>query len=331
MKILLYSHSKDIDGLGSVILGKICFDNLEYKLFPSPKELNDQVIEDLKTNKYSSYDRIYITDLTLPAPAINLVNDSRYKNKIIVFDHHFSAIENGYHLYDFTNIKVSDDNGVLTCGTKLFYEYLLDNLLIERTPVLDDFTEKIRLEDTWDWKKAGNIGLFAHDLAILHSKIGNDSFIAEMLSNIKNSTNELEIPVKDQEIIKQAKDENELVLKSLLNDMEYFIDDNDNFLGVVFAEHKYVNDLAQKIRDLNNPFNIQYIVVISLESNSKSYRSIDFQKFNVAQIALNHGGGGQFGASGVGITPDQKNKVLSLLNYSKRNALKYIINCRYKV
>ena len=328
MKILIYSHSKDIDGLGSIILGKIAFRFMDYELFSSPKELCDKVLEDIETNKYLEYDKVFITDLSLPDPAISLVDkDKSIKSKIEIFDHHKSAIIYGYDLYDFSHIKVADDNGLLTCGTRLFYEYLVSNGYLKTNCVLNDLVEKIRLEDTWDWKKAGSIGIDAHNLAILHSKIGNDLFISEMLESMSISKDTLELSFKNNLIIIEAKKEMEKVLDELLDQMEYFIDEDNNKFGTVFASHEYVNDLAQKIRDLHNPNNIDYIIVSSLESNSRSYRSIDYQNFNVATIAINHGGGGQFGAAGAGIGENEKAKVLTM---NKRDALKYLANSKYE-
>ena len=328
MKILIYSHSKDIDGLGSIILGKLAFNSFDYELFPSPKELCDRVLEDLKSNKYSSFDKVFITDLTLPEPAISLFDANEFiKNKIAIFDHHHSAIINGYNLYDFSHIKVVDDNGMLTCGTRLFYEHLVNNGYLTPTNVLNDLVEKIRLEDTWDWKKAGSIGVEAHNLAILHSKLGNELFISEMLNSINKSGDKLQLSTKNIQIIEATKQENEKIINALLDQMEYFTDESNNKYGIVLGTHDYVNDLAQKIRDLQNPNDIDYIIVVSLESNSRSYRSIDYQNFNVATIAINHGGGGQFGAAGAGITEEQKAKALTL---NKKDALKYLANSKYE-
>ena len=38
-KILLCSHESDADGIGAVVLAKIAFDNLDYKLFQDPNDL----------------------------------------------------------------------------------------------------------------------------------------------------------------------------------------------------------------------------------------------------------------------------------------------------
>ena len=324
MKILIYSHSKDIDGLGAVVLAKLAFKEIDYELFPSPKELNDKVIEDIKNHKYDEYDRVYITDLTLPDPAISYV-EYHAKDKVRVFDHHHTAILNNYHLYDFCTIRVNDKDGTLTCGTRLFYEYLTLNGLLEPTPSINDFVEKVRLEDTWDWKKSPE-GAKAHDLSILHSELGNEKFLSHMLDTLQNKE-EFFLSLEDEQTIKNKKETTERVLNQLLSEMEYFTDEDNNKFGMVFSTHEYVNDLAQRIRDLNNPNQLEYIIVVCLDSSSRSYRSMDYNNFNVAKIAVSHGGGGQFGAAGAGLNEEHKNKILTM---NKRDSLAYLAKVKYQ-
>ena len=93
-KILLCSHESDADGIGAVVLGRIAFDNFDYKLFQDPNDL------EIKFRKMiNNYDMIYITDLSLMEPSISMVNDSLLKDKLLVFDHHQRAIELGLRKY----------------------------------------------------------------------------------------------------------------------------------------------------------------------------------------------------------------------------------------
>lgn len=325
MKVLIYSHIKDIDGMGAIILGKLSFPNLEYQLFPSPVELNKQVLDDISSHKYDECDRVFITDLTLPSPAIEEV-EKHYKDKVRVFDHHHSAVEHGYDLYDFCTIKVKESNGLLTCGTRLFYEFLTREGFLEPTPALNELVEMIRLEDTWDWTKTKD-GVKAHNLAVLHSVIGNEDFISHMLNCIQDKEN-FKLSSTDEQTIKNKKELDEIEINRLLEEMEYFTDQDNHKFGIVISTHEYVNNLSQKIRDLNNPNQIDYIIVVCLDSSSRSYRSIDYKNFNVSTIAVNHGGGGQFGAAAAGITEEDKQKILSM---NKRDSLKYLADVKYKV
>ena len=38
-KIIIFSHESDIDGMGSIILGKLAFKDLDYILAPNPESL----------------------------------------------------------------------------------------------------------------------------------------------------------------------------------------------------------------------------------------------------------------------------------------------------
>ena len=64
MKILLFTHKNDIDGMGNVILAKLAFNDIDYVLCET-FELHDKVKEFIDTNKIYEYDNIFITDLCL--------------------------------------------------------------------------------------------------------------------------------------------------------------------------------------------------------------------------------------------------------------------------
>lgn len=106
MKILLFTHSQDIDGIGCALLASIVFDNptiVPTKTF----DINKNVNEYIKTGKIYNYDKIYVTDLCIKEPLLKEINENlKLKNKIIVIDHHKSEIEEGNNKYDFVNITV---------------------------------------------------------------------------------------------------------------------------------------------------------------------------------------------------------------------------------
>ena len=67
-KVLLCSHESDADGIGAVVLAKIAFDNLDYKLFQDPNDLEIKFRKMIVNGELDGYDRIYITDLSLLEP-----------------------------------------------------------------------------------------------------------------------------------------------------------------------------------------------------------------------------------------------------------------------
>ena len=114
MKDLLISHVADIDGVSPVILMKLCKLDFDYEL----KDINEleEYLSELLDTDLSIYNNIYITDLTVPESIYERINNSEYKNKFKVFDHHKT------HMYacdyDYVTIDINE------CGTTLFYKYL---------------------------------------------------------------------------------------------------------------------------------------------------------------------------------------------------------------
>ena len=148
MKVLLFTHEQDIDGIGSVLLAKNAFEELTYvpcKTF----EIDTQVQKYIKNKTIYDYDKIFVTDLCLHEPLLtDINNDEILKNKLIVLDHHKTEIKNAK--YNFVNVILECEKGP-TSGTYLFYEYLVNNKYIQRTKNLEQLVELTRQYDTWDW------------------------------------------------------------------------------------------------------------------------------------------------------------------------------------
>ena len=326
-KVVIFSHESDIDGLGSIILGKIAFKKLDYVLSPNVDTLEVKFRSMLENNKLDEYDNIYITDLMLHKPAIDIVdNDLILSKKVKIFDHHKSSISEGYDDYSFTTIIEEDTKK--RCATDIFYEYLVSNGLINRKPILDEFAELTRLEDTWDWKKEGSIGVKAHDLAILLSSIGIEEYINKMyMKLLKDESINLE---EEKEIIENKKQEYLETLKNIWDDAEYFIDEYGNSFASLFANYEYRNEISEYASS-HSEKEIKYLIIVALDKGDygqKSYRRID-NNFDVSKIAETHGGGGHASASAVNITKEQSKHVLVLRKKNIRKALEYIINSSY--
>ena len=103
-KVLLFSHESDADGIGSVVLGKIVFNDLDCLLFQDPDDLEVNFRKMITSGELDKYDMIYITDLSLMEPAISMVNNCDLKNKLLIFDHHQRAIDAGLRKYPFITV-----------------------------------------------------------------------------------------------------------------------------------------------------------------------------------------------------------------------------------
>ncbi len=325
MKVIIFSHESDIDGIGSIILGKLAFGDIDYELLPNPKPLELIFREYINNKKIYDYDKIFITDLALNNPSLEIVSkDVILKEKVKVFDHHEAAIELGLNKYDFTYIEEVGIDGVKRCGTEIFYNYLINNNYLKRNESLDKFVEFTRLEDTWDWKRKNIIE--AHDLAILFNSIGIDEYIKLMLSKLSNK--DFNFTEEEQNLIKKIKDSDLNDIKKYLSKAEYFIDEDGNKFGITFSPYKYRNDLPEYVRN-NNIESIKYFITVSLDKDKygqKSYRSID-KACDVNKIAMKYNGGGHPCSAGVSITEYQKKRLETLSN---KEALEYISKCKYE-
>lgn len=163
MKILLFTHKSDIDGMGNAVLAKLAFDEVDYVLCETFNLQNEIA-------KYYDDGSIYNYD------------------KFFVFDHHKSALEGNFNKYPFTTIRISDERG-LCSGTSLFYEYLVANSFIDSTiRRIEDFSELTRKYDTWEWKTKYNDEM-PHELTLLFDSVGCDGYIKLMFEKLRNSAN----------------------------------------------------------------------------------------------------------------------------------------------
>ena len=93
MKILLFTHSQDIDGLGCCFLAKQAFNNVEFELCKT-FEITEKVKLYVENKKIYEFDKVFVTDLCIKEPLLSLINDDEIlKKKLLVIDHHKSEID----------------------------------------------------------------------------------------------------------------------------------------------------------------------------------------------------------------------------------------------
>ena len=330
-KVIIFSHENDIDGLGNIILGKIAFGEIEVVLASNVNILEAKFRNYLEKGLLHNYDRIFVTDLALYNPSLEMVSkEPELLKKVLVFDHHRSAINEGYNEYSFTKIVEIDENGRKRSGTDLFYEFLCLNGLLSKTKSLDEFVELTRLEDTWEWKKAENKGLKAHDLAILLNGIGLKNYIDRIYVKLKENEDSFEFTENEKKVIEEKKAEYLATLQKIWNEAEFFVDEEDNKFAGVFADYEYRNELGEYVRNINLD-DLKYIIIIALEKGAfgqKSYRTIA-ASFDVGKIAEAHGGNGHPAAASVNITKEQKEECLILRKTNPRKSIRYLVESSY--
>lgn len=284
--IKLFTHT-DLDGVGCAILAKLAFgSNVSITYCNSPNALEDELL----TNDLSSYDYVFVTDLSFPQPF--MLHGNLLTPKFMLFDHHKTA--EWLNEYDFANVHVEHKNK-LTCGTELFYKYLIKKDLISPRPY---FVEQVRLYDTWDWTKTSvNVPKYLNDLLYI---IGISDFVDIYANRLKrNDVSELTIFNGND-------------LKMLAYEQKQI----DNYLNkkcasateIIFANHKcrlsfadrYQSVLGNKLCNVKDDVNMA--VLVNIDEGIVSLRSIG--DIDVSEIAKQYGGGGHKNSAGFKLTKD---------------------------
>lgn len=291
MKVLLFTHEQDIDGLGCASLAETA--KIEYKLVLSKTfELDEKINTTLDKEDISSYDKIIVTDLCPKEETLKMIaKDETLSKKFEVLDHHKTAEE--FNCFDFVTV-VSEEASIKESRTSLFYKYLKNNNLIDRSDVLDEFVELTRQYDTWDWYK--NKNYLARKLHIIFETQGIDFYLS-MINRIITSSNkvvlneeeELIVAEFDRILLEEINKMLDIMIVETLN-----IKDNNFKVGYIKSLYKYRNDVADVIKD-NNKNDIDAIGMIMEDRDSVSYRSI--KDVDVSVIAEYFGGSGHKNAA----------------------------------
>lgn len=307
MKVLLFTHEQDIDGMGNVILGGEAFSEFDYvtvKTF----EVNQKVGAKIEDGSIYDYDFVFVTDVCIKEPLLKQISeDERLKDKILVLDHHKSEIEEGNDKYDFVNIIVENEKGK-TSGTSLFYEYLTDNGYLEKNETLDELVELTRQYDTWEWKNIYN-NYKARKLHIIFEVLGYQEYIKIVSRMVKDSKgivfNEEENKVIDDFDKKFNED-----IESIIDGMKlYTVDVNgeEYKIGYVRCPYKYRNDINEVVM-LDNKYDVDLVGMIMTDMETVSYRLV--HDVDASKVAVYFGGKGHKAASS---NPQNNEKFQSVL------------------
>lgn len=315
MKVLLFTHRSDIDGMGNVVLAKLAFEDVDYVLCET-FNLQNEISKFFDSGSIFDYDMIFVTDLWLEEPMLTKVaKDERLAGKFFVFDHHKSALEGNFNKYPFTTIRISDENG-LCCGTSLFYEYLVSSNLIDSSnKAISDFSELTRKYDTWEWKTKYNDEM-PHELTLLFDSVGCEGYIELMYQKLAHGMsygfdfNELE-----RMLIKNKISQVQGVLSNYAKKV-YYKTILGLKAGIVFIDYEYRNDLAEYFRQ--NGADMDFGMFIALDYGTISYRSIK-DDVNVRLIAEAMGGKGHDKAAASPISEERKQELIKILTMEKKN------------
>ena len=309
MKIKLYTHLSDIDGLGCAVLAKLAFVDPVIHLCDYTA-INEIILDDFFNGEFDKYDKIFITDLSVKYKTAALLNvDDSVHDKLVLLDHHASAIEKEMNNFDFVNVKVKDGDR-LTCGTEMFYKYLLENKLLYPTEARNQFVELTRLHDTYEWKNY-MYGEKANKLAQFLAATWPSNYIETMTDKLANHYDFVKFTLHEKEIIESYHNALQSQLVESVNNMKT-IPFFDTIIGVANIDYAHRNEFAQFCRDNNVPVDV--IAIPDFKRGTCSFR--DIKPFSTSkEIAEHFGGGGHVGAAACNFTP----KLCKTLNISNED------------
>ena len=306
MKVLLFTHKNDIDGIGNVILSKLAFTNIDY--IPCETFALKQKVKDfIATKRIYEYDKIYITDLCLDEETLSEINqDKQLCSKFQIIDHHKTYEDEKYTKYPFVKVQLKNEKG-LCCGTSLFYEYLIKNNYLKETPIINEFVELTRQHDTWEWKNIYN-NEKSRELAILFDCLGIEGYISFIL---KKLTTEKEFIFNNIEttLINNKKLEINDAIEEYLKNI-YYREILGLKAGIIFINYEHRNEIAEYLRE--NKYDLDFVMMISLDRGVVSYRSTK-DNVSVRKVAEYFSGKGHDKAATNPITTEQKEKIIHIL------------------
>lgn len=306
MKILLFTHKNDIDGMGNAILAKLAFNDVNYVLCET-FDLQAKVKEFIENKRIYEYERVFITDLCLGEELLELIDkDKKIKDIFQIIDHHKTYEDEKYTKYPFVKVQLQNEKG-LCCATSLFYEYLLENNYLVKQDVISEFVELTRQHDTWEWKNIYN-NEKSRELAILFDSIGIEGYISFIYEKLQKE-NTFEFNEVEKMLIENKKIEIADAIEGYL-DKIYYKEILGLKAGIIFINYEYRNEIAEYLRE--NKYDIDFVMMISLDRGVVSYRSTK-DNVSVRVVAEYFGGKGHDKAATNPITSNQKERILEIL------------------
>ncbi|MGZ9868249.1 DHH family phosphoesterase [Priestia endophytica] len=286
----LFTHT-DLDGIGCAIVAKSFLEDVDVE-YCDYNNINEKVINFLDRKDYINCDTVLITDISINEEVAERLEEELYNqvNFLKLIDHHPTA--KWLNKYEWAYVNETeygfweDEEEVKSSGTSMLFD-LLEETLDVGFPQLEEFVEKVRRYDTWEWNTKYD-DLTAKELNDLFYIVGRERFIERFMDNLSMELSIGEIHLLEIEKEKIAKYINSNSKKLKV----YKINNRD--VGVVFAE-QYHSELGNELSKANS--HLDLIAMINPSSKKVSYRTIH-EHVNVGEFAKAFGGGGHPKAAG---------------------------------
>lgn len=303
--VKLFTHT-DLDGVGCAILAYLAFgkENVDVE-YCDYNNVNAKVVELLDNEElYRSYDVIYITDISVNEEVAAKIDtlDPIGDGKVILFDHHATALELTDKYY-WSLVKIFDNHTrIKTCGTEIFYKYLTGFKYLNRYSKdfisnITKFVDIVRDYDTWRWKEElGDDGIVCKEVNDLLYIYGREKFINWCIDSLVNYPLGFPVFERTELTLLEQKQKDIDSYVSLKDKQLVKMEDQFGYTyGLVFAE-RYFSELGNKLSELHPEFD--YIAMIDIADGKVSYRTAKDNLDLGGEIAHSFGGGGHRKAAG---------------------------------
>ena len=285
--IKLFTHT-DFDGVGCAVLAQLTFGKNVDITYCNYDEV-DVLVREYISKMDKGHDTCFITDISIKDDLASEI-EREYKNNFKLFDHHKTALD--LNKYDWCVVEtMNNKKGLQTCGTELFYEYLIEHKYLKED--VKDFVKLVTNYDTWRWTEVGNMGLISKKMNDLLYLYGRDEFVKWCLDKFKSRKSFLRFDKEDELLLQFNQKEIDKYIDSKEKEMIISCDGEYKY-GVVFAE-KYFSELGNELCTRN--LNLDYVAMVNVGTYSISYRTIK-ENIDVGQVAKRYGGGGHQKAAG---------------------------------
>ncbi|MDQ0200123.1 DHH family phosphoesterase [Neobacillus ginsengisoli] len=285
----------DLDGLGSGIIAKLAFGENADVEYCSYRILNQRV-EGFIENLHHNRDEVYITDLAVNE-SVEKKLDKRFRDgkHVRMLDHHVTALHFNEHKWAL--VKPEYDSGKKTCATSLFYDFIIEHKMMERSKGLEEFVDLVRQYDTWEWQENNNVT--AKRLNDLFYILGREKFEEEMLHRLASNQDSFSLSDMENRLLDIEETKIERYIHSKNRQLvQTFID--DLCVGLVHAE-QYLSELGNALNQMNP--HLDMIALLNVGSKKMGFRTIH-DEIDVSAYAKKYGGGGHPKASGCGLTDE---------------------------